>query len=231
MTDRKASTGSPVASTLVPMAWLFIIGSALFALGAIPGYADAVGLSADAATFFLGSIFFTSAGFLQYRAAVADLPEAQRAGRRVWVWAPRDLNWVASAVQLAGTLWFNWSTGNALGHNLTAATEDARIWRPDVLGSIAFLIASGLGSVLARREFLRDGRRSRDWWSATLNLLGSIAFGVSAIAAYVVPATDNDRNAELSNLGTLIGALCFLVGAAVLLPPRAATRAASPSGP
>jgi len=36
----------------------------------------------------------------------------------------------------------------------------------------------------------------------------------------VVPATGQIRNAELSNLGTFVGALCFLAGAVLLLPER-----------
>ena len=67
-----------------------------------------------------------------------------------------------------------------------------------------------------------------------LNLLGSIAFGASAVASYVVPATGSLRNVELSNLGTFLGALCFLVGAVLLLPERtdrSAGSAASAGGP
>ena len=45
---------------------LFMIGSACFALGALPGYLDLVGTTADNVTYFVGSLFFTSAGFLQY---------------------------------------------------------------------------------------------------------------------------------------------------------------------
>src|SRR3954471_4232779 len=56
------------------IATLFIVGSSLFALGAVPPYANAVGLRATALTFFVGSLFFTSAGFLQYREAVDGLP-------------------------------------------------------------------------------------------------------------------------------------------------------------
>ena len=55
-----------------------------------------------------------------------------------------------------------------------------------------------------------------------LNLIGSVAFGVSAVAGYINPATGQLRNAERSNLGTLIGALCFLAGALLLLPERTA---------
>jgi len=51
--------------------------------------------------------------------------------------------------------------------------------------------------------------------------LGLLAIlGVSAVAAFVVPATGALLDVELSNLGTFIGALCFLGGALLLLPER-----------
>lgn len=58
------------------------------------------------------------------------------------------------------------------------------------------------------------------WWITLANLTGSIAFGVSAVAGYISPATGELRNAERSNLGTLVGAVCFLAGALLLLPER-----------
>ena len=157
-------------------------------------------------------MFFTSAAFLQYREAVDGLGQ-QRAKRRFWVWAPRDIAWLACAVQFVGTLWFNWSTGNAVRENLSAEA-DLRVWRPTPwIRRLPRRQRAGLD----RRP--RDGRgRTRDWWIGAANLLGSVAFGVSAVAAYVVPATGEVRNAELSNLGTLIGAVCFLLGAILLLP-------------
>ena len=58
---------------------------------------------------------------------------------------------------------------------------------------------------------------------------------MSAVAGYTNPATGQLHNAERSNLGTLIGALCFLAGALLLLPERtegasaATTPGASPA--
>jgi hypothetical protein len=103
------------------------------------------------------------------------------------------------------------------------------VWRPDALGSIAFLVASALACLDVRRAGRHAPGHRVAWWVTTANMTGSIAFGVSAVAAYVVPATGELRDAELSNLGTLVGALCFLVGAGLLLlpPPRAAPQ---PSG-
>jgi len=51
-------------------------------------------------------------------------------------------------------------------------------------------------------------------------LVGSAAFGVSAVALFVVPTTGLSRNITLVNLGTFVGALCFFVGAVLLLPER-----------
>ncbi|UNK44576.1 chloride channel protein [Arthrobacter sulfonylureivorans] len=202
------------------IAWLFIIGSSLFALGAVPSYAEAVGLRMGAATFFVGSLFFTSAAFLQYREAVDGLPALDAARHSLWVWAPRNLGWLAGAVQLAGTLWFNWSTANAMWVNLGAELTDQRVWRPDALGSAAFLVASGVALRDAGRGALSGGHRTRAWKIGVINMAGSVAFGISAAAAYVIPSSGDIWNAQLSNLGTLVGALCFLTGAILLLNPE-----------
>ncbi len=204
-------------------AWLFIVGSSLFALGAVPFYAEAVGLRLCAVTFFVGSLFFTSAAFLQYRDAVDALPAVNDTPRHsFWVWAPRNLGWLAGAVQLAGTLWFNWSTANALRVNLSAALTDQRVWRPDTIGSIAFLIASGVALQDARGGVIAGRPKPRPWTISVINLVGSVAFGISAVAAFVIPSSGDVWNAQLSNLGTLVGAVCFLIGAILLLSPETA---------
>ena len=56
---------------------------------------------------------------------------------------------------------------------------------------------------------------------AALNLVGSIFFGLSAIGAYVIPSTGELLDASLANSGTFLGAICFLVGAALLIPEAA----------
>jgi hypothetical protein len=49
------------------IACLFIVGSALFLLGSVPAYVNAVGATADSITYFIGSIFFTAASFRRRR--------------------------------------------------------------------------------------------------------------------------------------------------------------------
>ena len=120
---RKHPQGAPAAGSTwwAPRArgwWiavLFAVGSLLFALGAVPGYASAVGARWDAVTFFTGSLFFTAAGFLTYREAVDAGPQPPgTARRRFFVYQPHRIDWWATAVQLAGTVFFNVSTGVAL---------------------------------------------------------------------------------------------------------------------
>jgi hypothetical protein len=183
---------------------LFMIGSACFALGSVPAYVDAVGTAADGVTYFVGSIFFTSAAFLQMREG----------------WNVSSVDRWAGGIQFVGTIFFNFSTGHALVTNLTAAEADRTIWRPDALGSICFLVASELAVYALGRGWVPWCPGARSWWIASLNMVGSIAFGVSAVASYVIVDTGVLRNAERANLGTFIGAVCFFAGALLLLPER-----------
>jgi hypothetical protein len=202
------------------IAVLFAVGSLLFALGALPGYASGAGTRGDTVTFFIGSLFFTAAAFLTYREAVDAGPQAPGARRRFFVFEPRRIDWWATAVQLAGTLFFNVSTGNAMRVDLAAQAAHQHVWRPDAVGSICFLVASALAWFEVCRGWAAWRPRSWSWWITLANLIGSIAFGVSAVAGYISPATGQLRNAERSNLGTLIGAVCFFAGALLLLLPE-----------
>jgi hypothetical protein len=210
---------------------LFAVGSLLFALGAFPAYARSFGASTTAVTFFVGSMFFTAAAFLQYREVVDALPiRADGRRRRFFVFRPGKIEWLASVIQLAGTVFFNRSTGNACRVDLTAQSAHQTVWRPDAVGSVCFLAAS----LLAWWEVCDGWGRWRpgqvDWWIMLVNLLGSVAFGVSAVAGYIVPGTGQIRNVSLSNIGTFVGAIGFLVGSLLLLVERTETlpRGAAP---
>ena len=73
-------------------------------------------------TFFTGSLFFTAAAFLTYREAVDAGPhQPVVARRRFSVFQPSRINWWATAVQLAGTVFFNVSTGIAMVSDLSRA--------------------------------------------------------------------------------------------------------------
>lgn len=210
------------------MGALFGVGSICFALGSLPLYFDNVSAALDAGTFFLGSIFFTSAAYLQYHETLAapegvlrDSPRP-RPLRTLIGWTPRRIDWWAAAVQLVGTVFFNVSTFAATRSDLTLEQERRLIWAPDVGGSICFLVASWLAYSEVNRGMLPRSDHSVGWRITALNLAGSIAFGLSAIGARYLRTTGETANIALVNLGTFVGALCFLVGAA-LLPVESAT--------
>jgi hypothetical protein len=197
------------------------VGSLLFALGAVPGYASTVGIRWDNVTFFTGSLFFTSAAFLTYREAVDAAPAAQNpAGRRFFVCQPGRIDWWATGVQLIGTLFFNVSTGTAVAASLSAQTAHRHVWRPDAIGSVCFLVSSYLAWYEVCHGWAAWRPASWSWWITVANLVGSVAFGISAVAAYVNPVTGEVRDVQRANLGTLIGAVCFFIGALLLLPER-----------
>jgi hypothetical protein len=205
---------------------LFAVGSALFAIGAVPGFAEAVGTQADSVTFFVGSIFFTGAALLQYRESVdAAAGETAHKWARVPTFRPDRIDWWACAVQLVGTVYFNVSTGAAVSVDLSTQAARHHVWRPDAIGSACFLVASALAWFEVCHGWGSWSPSDISWWITGLNLTGSVAYGCSAVASYIVPSTGAIWNVELSNLGTFVGALCFLAGALLLLPERTAAPA------
>jgi hypothetical protein len=220
------------------IAWLFMLGASCFALGTIPAYVQAVGAAPDAMTFFVGSIFFTSASYCQLVQAqspgMTGVDEEEQFARiRVlpWAWRPHNNNWLAAATQFPGTLFFNHSTFAATVHNLTAAEADKHVWRPDFFGSVLFLVSSAYAISALGVGFRRPQWRLLPWWIVWLNMLGSVAFMVSAIASFVLPSTNTLIDLPLANAGTFLGAACFLIGAALMLPAwRASVRSRSCSG-
>jgi hypothetical protein len=214
---------------------LFMIGSAGFALGSIPAYASAVGATADAATFFVSSIFFTLASFGQLVQAQSPALAPTGTARdqapqpaRLRAWLPHDRNWLAAVTQFPGTLFFNATTLLALAQGLTAQQYDRVVWRPDFYGSVLFLVSSAY-AVLALGRFLSWRPRSAFWRIAWLNMLGSIAFMASAIGAYLLPRTGAAVSAAWANGGTLAGAVCFFAGALLMIAVWPAASQEAPS--
>ena len=189
-------------------AWGFAIGSLCFFAGALPVYAEWAGVVWTSVTFFVGSVFFTVAALIQLLLSGRRPPKAKTN-------RPDRADWWSAAIQFAGTLLFNASTLVALLAAMARPDAVGVGWRPDAWGSLAFLVSSFLAVEATRgRERLWD-RDARTWHGTGLGMLGSIAFAVSAVAAYVVPSSGELVSEQWANLGTAIGALCFF-GAAVL---------------
>lgn len=241
-----ASDGSEIAAARVANPWLqlwaprrlswwiavlFICGSACFAVGSfaanwpqqLPAWLG-VG-SVINGVFFVGSLFFTGAAWLQLLEAingdVADIGVSTGAEARSWrwfSWKPHNAGYSASLVQLVGTLLFNFNTGDAMVAGLAWADEELLVWAPDVIGSLCFLVASYLGLLEVSHRFWSWQPRQLSWWIVLLNMLGSIAFMAAAVFGFFVPATGNPEWLWGASFFTLVGALCFLLASYLLLP-------------
>jgi hypothetical protein len=210
---------------------LFAIGAACFTIGPFPGFVELVGSAFDGMVFFVGSIFFTSAAALQCLEsfnADRELDESGRQRFRIVAFEPRRIDWWSSVVQFVGTLAFNVTTFRALQTGLEDAEYDRLVWAPDAVGSICFLVSGYLAYVEVCGAYFCRGR-SLEWKIAAVNFVGCIAFGISAVASYVVPSTGSVVNLAATNLFTAFGGLCFLVGAVLLLPESAPRPVAVPA--
>jgi hypothetical protein len=207
------------------MAVLFIVGSSCFAAGGVASQLASSSRPGIGITFFVGSLFFTAAAYLQFsetvnvhRGMTGDEPVRRW---RPASWEPKRIDWLAALVQFIGTLLFNISTFAAMNANLTTHQTNARVWSPDVFGSIAFLIASELAFAEVCHRWVCVRRRSLPWYIVAINLLGSVAFAISAVASLIEPASGEPVSARVANAGTAFGGLCFLVGALLLMPEAA----------
>ena len=189
------------------MALLFALGSLCFLIGPFPGYAQLVGDRVDAITFFVGSILFTGGGALQSLTAFPERRVSDN-GRAAW-WA--------AAIQSAGTLFFNVTTYQALHTGLSSSQYNRLVWRPDALGSVCFLVSGVIAYRAAPRHGWLPARGGAGWWEPSVNLLGCVFFGISAVAGYVVPETGSMISQAASNWNTSLGAACFLACAVATL--------------
>jgi hypothetical protein len=201
-----------------------MLGATLFAVGSFPLYSQVVPGTLVGATFVVGAVFFTSAAYSQFLETVNTTAAGEGytapSAFGYWAWQPHRLFWWAAIVQLAGTLFFNVSTIAAMADSFSTSEENHLVWAPDMFGSFAFITASQLAwrATCGRQWCVR--RDDADWWIAALNYVGSIFFLFAAIASFTLPTTGDLLNIAIVNVGTFIGAVCFFVGAYLLLPPR-----------
>lgn len=214
---RPASLNWWIAVLFMIGAWHFVSGSVLVLIGFSNAYLiDLV--------FFLGSIFFTSAGYSQYYQSInapvaidtAGRPQAQ-AARRYLGWQPKRIDFWATFPQFLGTLAFNVSTFAAFASVGWLGYEVA-VWVPDYVGSILFLISGAAAVVEFCHRLFCWKNRELTWWIVIINFVGCVAFMLSAILAFPLPVAIFGRLATWSTIFTLIGAVCFFVGAYLMWP-------------
>ncbi|HJC58968.1 MAG TPA: hypothetical protein H9755_01365 [Candidatus Dietzia intestinigallinarum] len=211
--DTATGRSTPIlVPTLTKQSWSFMIGSTLFAVGAAVAIWDLGSASLTNMLCFIGAWFFTAAGLMQTALSGAATTKVDYGTGRMF-----RAVWLAAAIQSIGTILFNVSTSGALSAH-TVLAEERLVWNPDAGGSVAFLISAAFVYVgyFRERDTLWEPGRS-EWWAAHINMLGCIAFGVSAVGAFIL-SDGSTENAMLANWGTLIGALCFFFSSAVVLP-------------
>ena len=207
----------------------FIVGAALFTLGGSaaswPQLAPAPLRKASLLgwIFVVGAIFFTTAAWLQWLEAlnsdVADaLGDRAEARWRWFGWRPHNLGYLASAIQLVGTVLFNFNTLDAMLGGLSWEQEDLFIWLPNMLGCVCFLVASYLAYAEVSQGASSLAPRSISWWISIVNLLGSVGFQISALYSIAGPGPATADAIFWANFYTAAGGLCFLVGAYLMIP-------------
>ena len=217
---------------------VFAMGASLFALGCVvflePSIAADWNISESQANgiFFLGSIPFTIAAYLQlFQAANAGPmtnPEAVGGSGRVWFgWQPDDAGWLSCALQFAGTVLFNFNTFDAMHPGVEWWQQDLLIWMPNLVGSILFLASGYLAWIEVCHAQWAWEPDYISWCVGAVNLVGCLAFMASALLAFVPPHELPFDAMTASLIFTLIGAIAFFIGAILLLPEAAASRIAA----
>lgn len=124
---------------------------------------------------------------------------------------------VERGVQFLGTLFFNFTTFRALSTAVTSPSYDQLVWRPDAFGSVCFLVSGWLAYAEVSGGLFHRPPATVVGTVVSVNVVGCVAFAVSAVADYVRPTTGELIDVAWVNGATTVGALAFLVGAALLL--------------
>lgn len=211
---------------------LFMVGASFFISGALlsldPILRSRIGLSINGANhlFFFGSIFFTSAAWLQlFQAAnqgiFTQMGNIEPTKFTLIGWHPEQVGWLSCFLQFLGTLLFNMNTLCDTFSNLTHSQSELLVWLPNCVGSIFFLLSGYLAFIEICHKHWSWQVKDLSWWITFINLLGCISFLISALLAFLPHHSLQPINGNLSLLFTLIGAACFWLGAFLLLPENA----------
>lgn len=213
----------------------FAVGSLLFMLGSVLSLVPASANVPDTLiniVFFMGSIPFTVAGYLQhFQAANATTfsvdPASTSTPRPIALigWHPHSPGWLSTFTQFLGTVAFNFNTFDAMRAGSVWYVQDLAVWLPDMVGSMLFLVSGYLAFIEASRGYWSWRPRQLDWQIVFVNLLGCIAFMIAAVLAYVPRGPQTWWIADVSTVNLLLGALGFFIGAALMMRESASAAA------
>ncbi|MCX5214408.1 hypothetical protein OG689_34985 [Kitasatospora sp. NBC_00240] len=197
----------------------FVIGGALFALGAAVSQFGSGDPTVSASVYFAGGLFFNTGGYASLlqvlnapRHSVADGSLVTQRWRW-WAYEPMRVDWLSAVTLFVGTLVFAVNLLDSFRQGLTAQQANRSIWTPDVIGCVLFLVSGHLGFVeICHRSWPCFRSRNLGWWVVAVNQFGSVLFMVSAVAAFTRPATGSLVDPGIANWTTFVGALSFSVG-------------------
>lgn len=197
--------------TVTKQCWGFMIGSSFFAISATPGLSELIGSTGSNILCFIGAWFFTGAGLIQlFLSGAIAVPVSYAPGRMV------RAEWLSAATQSFGTLMFNVSTSAALYAHSTHSQE-RYVWNPDAGGSVGFLVSGALAFTAYAHVARHWDFSKRAWWSVLINFIGCVAFGISAVGAFILPG-GHVISSSIAMYGTFIGAICFFLTSFLVLP-------------
>ncbi|MDP9475356.1 MAG: hypothetical protein M3R38_06645 [Actinomycetota bacterium] len=194
----------------------FMLGSALFALGAgaslwFPAFmnTELVKRIADW-SYFVGTTIFSVAVYLRLLETINADPHPGRARRRPdenfrwFAWQPKRLSYVEVFILLVGV-----SAKEGINWLLSV---------PSLLGAVLFVAGTYLQVAEVCHRYLCLKLRSISWWSALFNFLGCIGFLVGAYAGLGVPGLSTPADPSIVKAAYLQGSVFFLVGSYLMLP-------------
>lgn len=196
----------------------FIVGSILFALGAVLPTLSRVPTQAILFVYLIGSTLYLIGAIVQLvrgrHMAIHGASEPLAARRLA------NRNSLAATIQVAGAIFFQISATGDLLRFLSPTHQDRILWVPDLTGAICFVVASAMFFSLRYPIQHRKGNPISDRTLALLNIWGSLFFVASAIGTYVPALTGVSLYPKLANIGTFIGAILFLISSIPGLPLR-----------
>ena len=113
---------------------------------------------------------------------------------------------------------FNINTYDAMLPQLNWPQQNLAIWAPDMVGSALFLSSAYLSYIECWRSPGPWQPGKLVWWICIMNLLGCIAFMLSAVFAFMPEAGQAEAVLSISLLATVVGAGGFLSVGLLMIP-------------
>ncbi len=198
---------------------LFMMGSFLFILPSFLLLNPQYEFSDINKMYFIGSLFFTSAAYLQYLESInSDITNSAHVNseKTQWLWfqfRPNNAGYLSSLSQFIGTIFFNFDTFDIVFTPMSIDSQNLFIWTPNILGSVLFLLSSIFAWVEVFHDNYIKAFKAYTWWIIWINILGSVLFLVSALYSFNFESGQCPSFDTITQWTTLYGAVCFFTAA------------------